>query len=151
MKTKFCKSFTVLLVIAHRACPGCVFWRRKTAAGAGSCSRICGTNWAAPPIFWTKLWRLEPSRSPFQKTPRCLEQWEPTATIGYDVDIANMVAKDMGVKVELVPVSSQNRIPYLTSGKVIWSFPVWGSSQSALGDQLLQCLRSLLLGSLRLR
>jgi polar amino acid transport system substrate-binding protein len=29
-----------------------------------------------------------------------------------------MIAKDMGVKVELVPVSSQNRIPYLTSGKV---------------------------------
>ena len=37
---------------------------------------------------------------------------------GYDVDIANMVAKDMGVTAELVPVSSQNRIPYLTSGKV---------------------------------
>lgn len=37
---------------------------------------------------------------------------------GYDVDIANMIGKDMGVKVELVPVSSQNRIPYLTSGKV---------------------------------
>jgi polar amino acid transport system substrate-binding protein len=37
---------------------------------------------------------------------------------GYDIDIANMIGKDMGVKVELVPVSSQNRIPYLTSGKV---------------------------------
>ena len=37
---------------------------------------------------------------------------------GYDVDVANMVAKDLGVKVELVPVSSANRIPYLTSGKV---------------------------------
>ncbi len=37
---------------------------------------------------------------------------------GYDVDIANMLAKDMGVTPELVPVSSQNRIPYLTSGKV---------------------------------
>jgi polar amino acid transport system substrate-binding protein len=37
---------------------------------------------------------------------------------GYDIDIANLIAKDMGVKVELVPVSSQNRIPYLTSGKV---------------------------------
>jgi len=37
---------------------------------------------------------------------------------GYDIDIANMIAKDMGVTVELVPVSSQNRIPYLTSGKV---------------------------------
>lgn len=37
---------------------------------------------------------------------------------GYDVDVANMLATDMGVKVELVPVSSANRIPYLTSGKV---------------------------------
>jgi len=37
---------------------------------------------------------------------------------GYDVDIANMLAADMGVKAELVAVSSQNRIPYLTSGKV---------------------------------
>lgn len=38
--------------------------------------------------------------------------------VGYDVDVANMLAKDMGVTAELVPVSSQNRIPYLTSGKV---------------------------------
>ena len=37
---------------------------------------------------------------------------------GYDIDIANMIAKDMGVTAELVPVSSANRIPYLTSGKV---------------------------------
>jgi polar amino acid transport system substrate-binding protein len=37
---------------------------------------------------------------------------------GYDVDVANMVAADLGIKVELVPVSSANRIPYLTSKKV---------------------------------
>ncbi|MFN8598335.1 MAG: transporter substrate-binding domain-containing protein [Anaerolineae bacterium] len=37
---------------------------------------------------------------------------------GYDVDVANMLAKDLGVTAELIPVSSQNRIPYLTSGKV---------------------------------
>jgi len=37
---------------------------------------------------------------------------------GYDVDVAKMVATDMGVEVELVPVTSANRIPYLTSGKV---------------------------------
>lgn len=37
---------------------------------------------------------------------------------GYDIDIANMIATDMGVKAELVPVSSANRIPYLTTGKV---------------------------------
>lgn len=38
--------------------------------------------------------------------------------VGYDIDVANLIAKDMGVAVELVPVSSANRIPYLTTKKV---------------------------------
>lgn len=37
---------------------------------------------------------------------------------GYDVDVARLLAEDMGVELELVPVTSANRIPYLTSGKV---------------------------------
>lgn len=37
---------------------------------------------------------------------------------GYDVDVANLVAKDLGVKLELVPITSKQRIPYLSSGKV---------------------------------
>ena len=37
---------------------------------------------------------------------------------GYDVDVARLVAKELGVKLELVPVSSVNRIPYLQTGKV---------------------------------
>ncbi|MGA3702152.1 transporter substrate-binding domain-containing protein [Ralstonia nicotianae] len=37
---------------------------------------------------------------------------------GYDIDMANLVAKELGVKVELVPVTSTNRIPFLTTGKV---------------------------------
>ena len=37
---------------------------------------------------------------------------------GYDVDVAKLVAKYMGVQLELVPVTSQNRIPYLLTGKV---------------------------------
>jgi polar amino acid transport system substrate-binding protein len=37
---------------------------------------------------------------------------------GYDVDVARLVAKELGVKLELVPVSSINRIPYLQTGKV---------------------------------
>lgn len=36
---------------------------------------------------------------------------------GYDVDVARMLAEDMGVELELVPVTSANRIPFLTSGK----------------------------------
>ncbi len=38
--------------------------------------------------------------------------------IGYDIDAAGLIAKELGAKVELVPVSSSNRIPYLTTGKV---------------------------------
>ncbi len=37
---------------------------------------------------------------------------------GYDIDMANLVAKELGAKLELVPVTSTNRIPYLTTGKV---------------------------------
>lgn len=37
--------------------------------------------------------------------------------MGYDIDVANLIAKDMGVAVELIPVSSANRIPYLNTKK----------------------------------
>ncbi|MDR1709082.1 MAG: transporter substrate-binding domain-containing protein [Candidatus Accumulibacter sp.] len=37
---------------------------------------------------------------------------------GYDIDMANLIAKEIGVKAELVPVSSTNRVPFLTTGKV---------------------------------
>lgn len=36
---------------------------------------------------------------------------------GLDVDMANYIAEKMGVKIELVPVTSANRIPYLQSKK----------------------------------
>nr|WP_242612512.1 transporter substrate-binding domain-containing protein [Corticibacter populi] len=36
---------------------------------------------------------------------------------GYDIDMANLVGQELGVKVELVPVTSTNRIPYLTTSK----------------------------------
>jgi polar amino acid transport system substrate-binding protein len=37
---------------------------------------------------------------------------------GYDVEMANIIAKALGVKAELVGINGQNRIPYLTEGKV---------------------------------
>ena len=37
---------------------------------------------------------------------------------GYDIDVARLVAKELGVAVELVPVTSANRIPYLNTKKV---------------------------------
>lgn len=38
--------------------------------------------------------------------------------VGLDIDVAEMIAKDLGVKLELVPVTSANRIPYLQTNKV---------------------------------
>ncbi len=37
---------------------------------------------------------------------------------GYDVDVARMIAEDLGVELELKPITSKQRIPFLTSGKV---------------------------------
>jgi polar amino acid transport system substrate-binding protein len=38
--------------------------------------------------------------------------------VGYDIDMANYIGKQLGVKVEIVPVTSANRIPYLQTKKV---------------------------------
>jgi len=37
---------------------------------------------------------------------------------GYDVDIAKLIAEDLGVTLELKPITSKQRIPFLTSGTV---------------------------------
>ena len=37
---------------------------------------------------------------------------------GYDVDVASLIAKDLGVKLKVVPLTSKQRIPFLSSGKV---------------------------------
>lgn len=37
---------------------------------------------------------------------------------GYDIDMAKYLADELGVKLELVPVTSANRIPYLQTSKV---------------------------------
>ena len=37
---------------------------------------------------------------------------------GYDIDVAQLLAKDLGVKLELVPVKSVDRIPSLMTGRV---------------------------------
>ena len=37
---------------------------------------------------------------------------------GYDVDVATLIAKDLGVELELVPVTSKQRIPFLETNKV---------------------------------
>ncbi len=37
---------------------------------------------------------------------------------GFDIDLANMVGKALGVKVELVQLTGANRIPFLLTDKV---------------------------------
>ena len=37
---------------------------------------------------------------------------------GYDVDVAKLIAEDLGVKLELVPVTSKQRIPFLETDRV---------------------------------
>lgn len=37
---------------------------------------------------------------------------------GYDADVAKLLAKDLGVKVNIVPVTGPNRIPFLMTNKV---------------------------------
>ena len=36
---------------------------------------------------------------------------------GYDIDMANLIGKELGVKAEIIPVTSANRIPYLQTHK----------------------------------
>ncbi|MEM1346579.1 MAG: transporter substrate-binding domain-containing protein, partial [Pseudomonadota bacterium] len=38
--------------------------------------------------------------------------------VGYDVDVANLVAEDLGVEVEIVPIVSKQRIPFLETGRL---------------------------------
>jgi len=37
---------------------------------------------------------------------------------GYDADVAKLLAAELGVKAQIVPVTGPNRIPYLQSGQV---------------------------------
>jgi len=38
--------------------------------------------------------------------------------VGYDIDVATLMASDLGVKVQFVPVTAGNRVGYLATGKV---------------------------------
>jgi polar amino acid transport system substrate-binding protein len=58
---------------------------------------LAGINIAAPP-FGTTNAQMEPD--------------------GYDVDMARMLAKDLGVPLEIVPVTNDSRIPTLLTGKI---------------------------------
>lgn len=54
---------------------------------------------------------------------------------GYDVDLANLLAKDLKVKLQLVNVTADNRIPYLQTGKVdvvFCNFTITGQRAQAI-------------------
>lgn len=57
---------------------------------------LVGVNIASPP-FGTTDAKMEPD--------------------GYDVEVAKLMAKDLGVELEIVPVTNENRIPTLLTGK----------------------------------
>lgn len=54
---------------------------------------------------------------------------------GYDVSVARLIARDLGVKLNLVDTTAANRIPNLTSGKldiVIYSFSITAERAKAI-------------------
>ena len=50
---------------------------------------------------------------------------------GYDTEIADKIAKAVGAKAELVGITGQNRIPYLTEGKVDMLLSIGHSDERA--------------------
>jgi hypothetical protein len=49
---------------------------------------------------------------------------------GHDIDMANLIGKELGVKTEIIPVTSTNRIPYLQTRKATWSSRAWARTPS---------------------
>ena len=50
---------------------------------------------------------------------------------GYDIDMARYLAKQMKLKLQLVPVTSANRVPYLQTDKVDLVISSLGKTRSA--------------------
>jgi len=45
---------------------------------------------------------------------------------GADVEVAKLIAKDLGVTLEMVPVTGPNRVPFLLSGKADMVVSIFG-------------------------
>ena len=62
---------------------------------------------------------------------------------GYDADVAKVLAKDLGVKLKIVPVTGPNRIPFLLTNKVwspqyvLWLLPLVALARPKLPAYLL--------------
>ena len=94
--------------------------RRLTfAAGLSLCAALLGAT--APAGAQT----LEEIKKKGVVTVGMLIDFAPYGTVdasnqpdGYDADVAKLLAKEWGVKLNLVPVTGPNRIPYLLTNKV---------------------------------
>lgn len=117
MKTHFGKAFQVLMVLlilaSLAACSGGAQNAASTTVpGEAAAQTGESTNILDSIVSSGTIKIAVPEDTPLFGSMGADGNYE-----GYDIDIANMLAKDLGVKAELVPVSSQNRIPFLTSGK----------------------------------
>ncbi len=117
MKTCFSKALQVLMgllvLVSLAACSAGAPPAASTAAPGAPAEAGAATNILDKIVAAGTIKIAVPEDTPLFGSLAADGKYE-----GYDIDIANMLAKDMGVTAELVPVSSQNRIPYLTSGKV---------------------------------
>jgi polar amino acid transport system substrate-binding protein len=117
MKTNFTKVMQVLLglllVATLVACSSSAPDAASTSAPAEGEAQPAATNILDKIVSSGTIKIAVPEDTPLFGTLGADGKYE-----GYDIDIANMLAKDLGVTAELVPVSSQNRIPFLTTGKV---------------------------------
>ncbi len=50
---------------------------------------------------------------------------------GLDIDTAQLMADKLNVKLEVTPVNSTNRIPFLTTARSTWSSPAWARIPTA--------------------
>ncbi|WP_341464499.1 transporter substrate-binding domain-containing protein, partial [Gibbsiella quercinecans] len=48
---------------------------------------------------------------------------------GLDIDMAHLIGKQLGVKVQLIPVTGPNRVPYLQTGKADMTISSLGKTE----------------------
>src|SRR5690349_14898565 len=96
--------------------------RRRALAAAATlaCSTLLAA-WVAPAAAQT----ADEIKKKGTITVGMLVDFPPYGTVdasnqpdGYDADVAKLLAKDLGVKLNLVPVTGPNRIPFLLTNKV---------------------------------
>ena len=93
----------------------------RTLSRAASATLLACAAWVALPAHADVLDNIKKSGVLRVAVP---QDFPPFGTVGpdlkprgYDIDVAALIAKEMGVKLELIPVSSTNRIPFVTTGK----------------------------------